>query len=231
MVRHEVADVTIGGARDQIHDLFALPRFCDQSLDDHRRSISIRAASRGSPSSTRSSTSSITSIRSRGIRRIEREDGTYSAHCHGHRFFEEVAAMVDDVSRDEARSGHRTNFCGTTSARSNTRYGGVVGTSFRTFPSYPQRYIERLTEQLRAIRRRGLAVEPLRAAQGRRATPRTICTCGNSCGTRRDGWCARARSAPRTSLDPRRAPTNRLRPVRLRSGARRAPHPSSSARG
>ena len=27
------------------------------------------------------------------------------------------------------------------------RYGGVVGTSFRTFPSYPQRFIERLPQQ------------------------------------------------------------------------------------
>ena len=29
-----------------------------------------------------------------GIRRIEKEDGTYSANCHGHRFFEQVAEMV-----------------------------------------------------------------------------------------------------------------------------------------
>jgi hypothetical protein len=28
-----------------------------------------------------------------------------------------------------------------------TRYGGIVGTSFRTFPSFPQRYIERLAVQ------------------------------------------------------------------------------------
>ena len=26
-------------------------------------------------------------------------------------------------------------------------HGGVVGTSFRTFPSFPQRYIERLADQ------------------------------------------------------------------------------------
>ena len=31
-----------------------------------------------------------------------------------------------------------------------TRYGGIVGTTFRTFPSFPQRYIERLAKTLRA---------------------------------------------------------------------------------
>jgi hypothetical protein len=29
-----------------------------------------------------------------------------------------------------------------------SRHGGVVGTSFRTFPSFPQRYIERVALQL-----------------------------------------------------------------------------------
>ena len=29
-----------------------------------------------------------------------------------------------------------------------SRHGGIVGTSFRTFPSFPQRYIERLAQQL-----------------------------------------------------------------------------------
>ena len=43
---------------------------------------------------------------------------------------------------------------------------GVVGTSFRTFPSFPQRYIERLTEQLPCESdSEGVNVEPLRAPQ------------------------------------------------------------------
>ena len=45
-------------------------------------------------------------------------------------------------------------------------YGGVVGTSFRTFPSFPQRYIERLAEQPPCESdAAGVKVEPLRAAQ------------------------------------------------------------------
>ena len=45
------------------------------------------------------------------------------------------------------------------------RYGGVVGTSFRTFPSFPQRFIERLAEQLPCDRDGvGVKVEPLARA-------------------------------------------------------------------
>jgi hypothetical protein len=48
----------------------------------------------------------------------------------------------------------------------NAGHGGVVGTSFRTFPSYPQRYIERLAEQPPCESDgTGLRVEPLRAPQ------------------------------------------------------------------
>ena len=41
----------------------------------------------------------------------------------------------------------------------------MVGTSFRTFPSFPQRYIERLAEQLPCeADAEGVKVETLRAA-------------------------------------------------------------------
>ena len=46
------------------------------------------------------------------------------------------------------------------------RHGGVVGTSFRTFPSFPQRYIERLATQLPAESdAAGVRIEPMRAPQ------------------------------------------------------------------
>ncbi len=42
----------------------------------------------------------------------------------------------------------------------------MVGTSFRTFPSFPQRYIERLAEQPPCeADADGVVVEPLRAQQ------------------------------------------------------------------
>jgi hypothetical protein len=47
-----------------------------------------------------------------------------------------------------------------------TRYGGVAGASFRTFPSFPQRYIERLSQQGPAESDSvDVKVEPLRAPQ------------------------------------------------------------------
>lgn len=43
------------------------------------------------------------------------------------------------------------------------RHGGVVATSFRRFPSFPQRYIERLAEQMACeADAPDVAVEPLR---------------------------------------------------------------------
>src|SRR5258708_40208443 len=81
-----------------------------------------------------------------GIRRIEREDGTYSANCHGHAFFEQVAEMVTayiDSRPDPAVYGFlQHDFDALTS-----RNGGVVGTTFRTVPSFPQRDIQRLAKQ------------------------------------------------------------------------------------
>jgi len=48
----------------------------------------------------------------------------------------------------------------------DARYGGVVATSFKSFPSFPQRYIERLAEQLPCeADTEGVAVEPLREPQ------------------------------------------------------------------
>ena len=48
----------------------------------------------------------------------------------------------------------------------DNRFGGIVGTSFRNFPSFPQRYIERLTEQMPCESdAEGVKVEPLRVPQ------------------------------------------------------------------
>ena len=81
-----------------------------------------------------------------GIRRIEREDGTYSAHCYGDQFFEQVAEMVHTYLATDP-SPAMYDFLGDDFAALEARHGGIVGTSFRSFPSFPQRYIERLPEQ------------------------------------------------------------------------------------
>lgn len=158
--------VSLGARRINYMISFALPRFCDQSLG---RSKKERFYPSGEPWMAKLDTviHELYHIDPEqcGIRRIEREDGTYSAHCHGHRFFEEVAAMLatylatkpDPDMYEFLRHDFNTL---------EARFDGVVGTSFRTFPSYPQRYIERLPEQLPCeADADDVSVEPLRAPQ------------------------------------------------------------------
>jgi hypothetical protein len=145
---------------------FTLPRFCDQSLDHSRKE-------KFYPNAEPWMAKLDTVIHELyhvdpdlvGIRRIEREDGTYSAHCHGHRFFEDVAAMVHtylDSKPDPAMYDFLQHDFATLAARSD----GVVGTSFRTFPSYPQRFMERLPEQLPSeADALAIEVQPLRTPQ------------------------------------------------------------------
>ena len=145
---------------------FALPRFCDQSLDRTRKE-------RFYPGAEPWLAKLDTVIHElyhidpdhSGIRRIERQDGTYSANCHGHQFFEQVADMVatyvesgpDPAVYDFLRHDFETL---------DGRYGGVIATTFRTFPSFPQRYIERAEIQPPCPGDGAdVLVEPLRANQ------------------------------------------------------------------
>ena len=79
-----------------------------------------------------------------GIRRVARADGTHSPRSHGPHFYEEVAEMVHSyLSTCPDRSLYEfleEDFGGLTS-----RFGGVVATTFRNFPSFPQRYMQALT--------------------------------------------------------------------------------------
>ena len=145
---------------------FALPRFCDQSLDRSRKE-------RFYPGADPWIAKLDTVVHElyhidpdlSGIRRIEREDGTYSANCHGHMFFEQVAAMVHTYLAS-GPTPQVLDFLRDDFTTLELKHGGIVGTSFRTFPSFPQRYIERLAEQLPCeADADGVLVEPLRAPQ------------------------------------------------------------------
>ena len=145
---------------------FALPRFCDQSLDRSRKERFYPGAD---PWMAKLDTvvHELYHIDPQlaGIRRIEKEDGTYSANCHGHQFFEQVADMVHEYLASKP-SPEVYDFLRHDFASLHANHGGVVGTSFRTFPSFPQRYIERLAEQLPCeADAAGVKVEPLRAPQ------------------------------------------------------------------
>ncbi len=145
---------------------FALPRFCDQSLDRSRKEKLYPGAE---PWMAKLDTvvhelyhidPELT-----GIRRIERADGTYSANCHGNRFFEQVAGMVHAYLATKPDPGVY-DFLKMDFGALEAMFGGVAGATFRTFPSFPQRYIERLADQPPCDSdAEGVKVEPLRPPQ------------------------------------------------------------------
>jgi hypothetical protein len=139
--------VTIGARPIKYMISFALPRFCDQSLDRSRKE---RFYAGAEPWIAKLDTvvHELYHIDPQlsGIRRIENQDGTCSANCHGHLFFEQVADMVHTYLGNEPTPA-ALDFLRHDFAALEAQFGGVVATSFRNFPSYPQRYIERLDEQ------------------------------------------------------------------------------------
>jgi hypothetical protein len=158
--------VTVGTHPVNYMISFALPRFCDQSLDRTRKE-------RFYPGAEPWLAKLDTVIHElyhidpdhSGIRRIERLDGSYSANCHGHQFFEQVADMVAtylDSNPDPAVYEFlRDDFDAL-----DARFGGIVATTFRTFPSFPQRYIERAeTQPVCEADAGGVLIEPLRLTQ------------------------------------------------------------------
>ena len=158
--------VTIGTRPVKYMLSFALPRFCDQSLDRSRKE---RFYPNAEPWTAKLDTvvHELYHVdpNQEGIRRIERHDGTYSAHCHGQDFFEQVAALVTtylDTRPDPAVYDFLRHDFDALAAR----FGGVAGAAFRTFPSFPQRYIERLVPQPPCeVDMEGVNVDPLRPPQ------------------------------------------------------------------
>ena len=134
--------VRIGTKRIKYLISFVLPRFCDQTLVRSRKADLYGGAAPWiakldtvvhelyhiDPAAT-------------GIRAVQRADGSRSPRTHGPMFYEEVADMVQEylASNPDPRLYDflEADFNGLT-----TRYGGVVATTFRNFPSFPQRYME-----------------------------------------------------------------------------------------
>jgi hypothetical protein len=127
---------------------FTLPRFCDQSLDRSRKERFYRRASDAWIAKLDTMIHELYHIdpEQNGIRRLETSDGRYAAHCHTPQFFAHVAAMVSEYL-DSRPDPSVYEFLKHDFDTLEARHGGVVATSFRPFPSYPQRFIERLPIQ------------------------------------------------------------------------------------
>ena len=148
---------------------FTLPRFCDQSLERSRKERFYRRASDRWIAKLDTVVHELYHIdpEQNGIRRLDRPDGRYSSQCHSPEFFAQVAEMVSEYL-DSRPDPAVYDFLRDNFTTLEARFGGVVGTSFRTFPSYPQRFIERLADQPACDSSLvGIDVEPWRGAPQR----------------------------------------------------------------
>jgi hypothetical protein len=158
--------LTVGPRTIKYMISFTVPRFCDQALDRSRKGQFYRGMA------TLPWLAKLDTVIHElyhidpalaGIRRIERADGTFSSSCHGPDFFQQVAGMVQTYL-DSRPDPDAYDFLGHDFAALEERFGGVVSTAFRTFPSYPQRYIERLDDQMPCeADGEGVRIEGLRA--------------------------------------------------------------------
>jgi hypothetical protein len=147
---------------------FTLPRFCDQSLGRSRKERFYRRATDAWVAKLDTVIHELYHIdpAQNGIRKIEREDGTCSHQIHSPQFFADVARMVSEyleTSPDPAVY----EFLKYEFSALEALHGGVTGASFRSFPSYPQRFLERLDLQPVSADLDGIDVEPWRARRAR----------------------------------------------------------------
>ena len=161
--------VTIGEREMRYLISFTLPRFCDQSFDRSRKERHYHGVGEAWMAKLDTVVHELYHIdpSQTGIRKIARADGSSSTKAHSPRFFSDVAALVR-AYLDTRPDPHVYEFLRLGFHELRARYGGVEGTSFRSYPSYPQRYIERLAEQPPCeLDRPGIVIEPLGVQTGR----------------------------------------------------------------
>ena len=136
-------EVRVGPTRIKYLISFVLPRFCDQSLERSRKADLYPDTAPGWLAKLDTIIHELYHIDpdETGIRRVSKADGSHSPRSHGPLFYEEVAEMVQGylASKPDPSlySFLQEDFEGLTS-----KHGGVVATTFRNFPSFPQRYME-----------------------------------------------------------------------------------------
>ncbi len=142
--------VRIGHVRIKYLVSIALPRLCDQTLRGSRKE-DIYPGGEDWLAKLDTIVHELYHVdpHQAGIRASLRSDGRPAAVSHTPQFFEDVARMVREYQATRPDSGVyeflREDFHGLT-----RRFGGVVATTFKGYPSFPQRYRERLPEQPRA---------------------------------------------------------------------------------
>ncbi len=144
---------------------FCLPRFCDQTIKRAHKQDSYPGAEQW--------VAKLDTIvhelyhvdpTMQGIRKLPSTNGRSTTRTHSPEFFDDVIEMTNRylASRPDPALLEflKYDFAGLTK-----RYGRVTGTAFRSFPSYPQRYVEVLTDL--PVAEPGVRIEPMRSAGGR----------------------------------------------------------------
>jgi hypothetical protein len=136
-------EVRVGPTRIKYLISFVLPRFCDQTLERSRKADLYPAGAAPWLAKLDTVVHELYHIDpdAAGIRKLIKADGTDSPRTHGPEFYEEVAEMVAtylDSNPDPGLYEFLQHDFGTLT----NRFGGVVATTFRNFPSFPQRYMQ-----------------------------------------------------------------------------------------
>jgi len=166
--------VVLGAKRLDYLISFSLPRFCDQTLGGSRKHVYYPGHE---PWVAKLDTvvHELYHIdpEDAGIRRVESADGVPAGRCHSPEFFEHVAEFVHAYLASRPNP-EMFEFLKHDFATLDQRFGGVVGTTFRNFPSFPQRYPEPLrTQPVDSTSLRVVALK--RASQPERYTEDDLC--------------------------------------------------------
>jgi hypothetical protein len=153
---------------------FTLPRFCNQTLERSRKEAYYEHVE---PWIAKLDTivHELYHIdpASNGIRTTETLDGRCSSLSHGPRFLERVAGMVKEYLRTKP-DRERYDFLRYRFSDLTHRHGAVIATTFRTFPSFPQRYMEAMEAPPTAPVH--VRIEPIKATnQPRQYTDADLC--------------------------------------------------------
>ena len=157
-------EVRVGANRIKYLISFVLPRFCEQSLERSWKAELYSPPLKDVPWVAKLDTiiHELYHIdpAAAGLRQFAHADGTRATRTHAPEFYEDVAAMTRQylaTNPDPALY----EFLKWDFDTLHARYGGVMATTFKNFPSFPQRYMEPCTA-LPVESPVGVKVEPLK---------------------------------------------------------------------
>ncbi|HSL24406.1 MAG TPA: hypothetical protein VK886_22920 [Vicinamibacterales bacterium] len=140
-------EVRIGDRRIKYLISFVLPRFCEQTLSRSRKA---EFHPNAEPWIAKLDTviHELYHIdpEDAGLRKFIAADGRRMERSHGPGYYEQVADMVRMYLASEP-DPQRYEFLKYDFAGLQARYGRIACSTFRNFPSFPQRYDERLSDQ------------------------------------------------------------------------------------